>query len=305
VRARPALFLCLIAASAQAQMLSLGGPPTPDLANLEATFLASIENLKLRGNIPIAPGWSAALLGGDFHTSDTIHLADGANVPRNLWSVDASVSHVHLLSEGRALGFTLGIGSVSDKLFHGFGETAIAATATYRMPASGKNQWLFGVNFSNNRPLINYVPLPVIAYLFFYPEHGLGGAIGFPFALVRWQIDPHWDALASSLGFTTATAELGFRPVKPVRLSTGFYWGQELWALADRTDTSSRLFYNSMKAAVKAELPLPGRLALDLSTGYVFDQRFFTGTSAYDRNNETSLADSWFVTAALKIPLGP
>jgi hypothetical protein len=299
------LLVCLLASSARAQMLSLSGPPTPDLVNLQSTVLTSIEDFKLRGTLLLAPGWSANLYAGDFHLSDSIHLADGAQVPRNLWSIDANVNHVHPLDDGRALGFSLGLGAVSDKPFHSLGETAINASATYRMPASGKNQWLFGINFSNNRPLINYVPLPIIAYLFLFPEQGLQGAIGFPFALVHWQIDPRWDLVASSIGFTTAAAELGLRLAPRIRLSTGFYWGQELWALADRTDTSSRLFYNAMRAQVKVELPLFHPLALDLSAGYVFDQRFFTGTSAYDRNDETSLADSWFVTAALKIPLGP
>jgi hypothetical protein len=119
------LLLCLFATGARAQMLSLGGPPTPDLINLQATFLPSIEDVKLRATIPLAPGFTTILYVSDFHLSDSIRLLGGGEVPRNLWAIDASLSYVRRLDAGRVSSFTLGLGSVSDKPLHSFAEAAI------------------------------------------------------------------------------------------------------------------------------------------------------------------------------------
>ncbi|HEX4385093.1 MAG TPA: hypothetical protein VH083_19175 [Myxococcales bacterium] len=293
-----AFCCCFIAFGAGAQVLNVGGGPSTDYVNLRALVQPALEQFDVRGIIPISPGWSAALHGDEVHFSDQLQLGTAA-VPRNLWELDASLSYSRPLSEGRGLAFTLGVGTTSDKPFHSIDETAISATALYSMPASANSRWLFGLNFSNNRPVLNYIPIPVVAWLFHYDT--LEGSVGFPFASLRWRPAPAWDASAAIIA-TNISAEVGYRPVQPLRLSLGYAWAQQLWALADRADTSTRLFYDSMKTFAGVEFPIAPWLVMQLSGGYVFEERVFEGKSEFDRPVETAIAPNWFASATLKIP---
>jgi hypothetical protein len=289
---------CLAASAAGAQVLNLGGGPSADFVDLRALAGPSLQQYDLRGLIPLSPSLSATLHADAFHFSDQLQLG-GAPVPRNLWELDASVSYNHQFDPGHGLSFTLGAGTISDKPFHSIDETAISATALYRMPASANSQWLFGLNFSNNRPELNYIPIPIVAWLFHYDT--LEGAVGFPFATLRWRPAPAWDASLAVIA-TNVSAEAGLRPAPPLRLSIGYSWAQQLWALADRADTSTRLFHDSMKVFAGAEFPIAPHLAAQLNGGYVFEERVFEGKSEFDRPVEAAIAPNWFFSVMLKVP---
>lgn len=294
------LSLCLAATAAGAQTFNLTGPPSPDVFAFSSTLLPSRADFEARGSAPLGGGFSASLRLGEFHFDDRLALFPGvAQVPRNLWTLDGSLSYARRLDGDRFLTLTVGAGSASDKLFHGIDETQISATAALVTKATTGDRWLIGLNFSTNRPVLNYIPLPIVAWLFDAPALHLDGGFGFPFATLRWRPDNQWDALLAVIA-TNVTAEAGFRPLPRLRLSAGYYWGQVLWAPAGRTDTSSRLIYDWMRAAGNAEMSF-GRVSLQLTAGYAFDTRVFLGTGEFDSTAERQLPSSWFATLAVKL----
>ncbi|HEY2030896.1 MAG TPA: hypothetical protein VGH20_16985 [Myxococcales bacterium] len=297
------ISFCLAATAASAQTLNLTGPASPDALAFSATVLPSRADFEARGAAPLGGGFTASLRLGEFHFDDRLALfPGGAAVPRNLWTLDGSLSYARKLDGDRLLSLTLGAGSASDKLFHGIDETQISATAALVTKAATGDRWLIGLNFSTNRPVLNYIPLPIVAWLFEAPALHLDGSIGFPFATLRWRPENQWDALLAVVA-TNVTAEAGFRPVRRLRLSAGYYWGQILWAPVARADTSSRLIYDWMRAAGGAEMSV-GRVSLQLAAGYAFDTRVFLGTGEFDSTAQRALPSSWFATVALKLQTG-
>jgi hypothetical protein len=270
---------------------------------VSSTVLPSRADFEARASAPLGGGFSASLRLGEFHFDDRLALFPaGAQVPRNLWTLDASLSYTRKLDGDRLLTLTAGAGSASDKLFHGIDETQISATAVLVTKATTGDRWLIGVNFSTNRPVLNYIPLPIVAWLFDAPALHLDGGLGFPFATLRWRPDSQWDAVVSAIA-TNVTAEAGFRPVRPLRLSAGYYWSQTLWAPVGRADTSSRLIYDWMRAAGSAELSF-GRASVRLTAGYAFETRVFLGTGEFDSTAERQIPSSWFATVGFNLQPG-
>jgi hypothetical protein len=297
-------------------MLMPGGPGTFAPRSVTGTWLPGgrdepeLTELRARGGLQLAhtevDTWQLGLYAANLHLSSDLRLGAGAPpLPKDLWSLSTDLSYAHQLGGGRTLGLTAGVGALSDRPFHSLHETDFNATATYLSPTSGGNTWIFGLNFSTSRPVLNYVPFPFVASQWPSPEHGLDGTVGFPFARVRWRPAPEWELLASTVLPAQAAVELALRPVEAVRLSAGLSWDHQLWALAGRADTSSRLFYDSKRAELGVEFPLLRPLVLRVTGGYAFDRSFFQGTSLYDRGDRVPLGPSWFTALTLSVPSGP
>ncbi len=297
---------------ADAQMLLPGGPGTFEPFTLRSIWIPSVNgspsltDIEARGAIPISRTevntWTAGLFAASMQLGSNLQLSPtGPRIPRDLWSLDANLNYAHRLAAGRTLGFTVGVGTLSDKPFHSLNETGLNASATYLTPTSGGNAWLFGLNFSNSRPALNYVPLPIVAYFWRAPEQGLDGAVGFPFAQLRWRPAPAWQLLFAAIIPAKITTELSLRPAEAIRISTGFYWDQQFWALAGRADTSRRLFYDAKTVSTGVEFSLARSLAVQATGGYAFDRSFFEGTSVFNRGDRAELNASWFAGVTLKV----
>jgi hypothetical protein len=240
--------------------------------------------------------WSVNERLGLFHVSELGPIPGTAEtMPVNLWSVNFGGAYSQLLGGGKSWGLNLGMGSDSDELFHSIHETTFRAGANYRLPSREHNAWLFSLNYSNNRHFLNGIPLPGIGYYFEALNRRLQGLVGFPFLALRYRPTDDWAARLSLFGPRNLNVEISRRVVGALHAYTAFIWGSQEWELANRLDTSNRLFFDRKKVALGLRSPLPYGLALDVSGGREFDRRFFENdSSSYSSVPTIGLAPAWY-----------
>lgn len=221
-------------------------------------------------------------------------------VPQELWALEGGIAYNHDFTPRRALGLAFNVGSDSNKPFYSIHETVFRATASYRLPSKERNAWLFFLNYSNNRHFLNNIPLPGVGYFFVTDNNKLEGLVGFPFVALRYTPVPKWSGQVSIFGPRNVNAEINRQIVGAVHLYTAFQWNAEEWFLADRVNTSDRLFFDKKRAALGVRVPLSRGLLVDLSGGRQFDQRFFVHDSSSYRDVPTAgLRPTWFMQAKL------
>ncbi len=258
-------------------------------------------------NVPFwqCPGeeWSASvhIRAESFHTGAI--LPDTRQpFPEDLWNVHLGTSYRHLFDNGWIAGGTVTLGSASDQPFHSINEMTVGATAFLRVPQGEHNAWLFSLNFSSNSEVLNYIPIPGVAYLY-APSDSFQATIGFPFASVLYRPDDDWTLQLSYALLTNIHARATYHALRPLRLYAGFDWSNENYFLANRPDERDRFFYYDKRVTVGLQIPARSLNAVfDLSGGYSFDRFYFEGRNINNRSfNRIDLGDGPF--AALRVDI--
>ena len=250
--------------------------------------------------------WSVNERLGLFHVSPLGPIPGTTDtMPENLWSVNAGGAYAHRLEGGKSWGLNFGIGSDSDNLFNSIHETTFRAGANYRLPSGAHNAWLFSLNYSNNRHFFNGIPLPGVGYYFEALDRKLQGLVGFPFLALRYRPTEDWTGRIALFGPRNFNAEVSRRLIGRIHAYTAFLWGSQEWELANRQDTSNRLFFDRKRIALGVRSPLPYGLALDVSGGREFDRRFFENDSSSYKDVPTiGLAPAWYAETRISWRFG-
>lgn len=221
----------------------------------------------------------------------------GVFVPRRLWDLRAGAGYARRLGERRRWGANVSLGSASDEPFLAWREDQLSASAFYQLPSRRRNSWLLLLNYSNNRPFLNDVPLPGFAYVFDDREDRVSGIVGFPFAFVRWRPDDAWTLSAGLFGGAAWSLEAA-RRLGPAAFYARVERSPLQWLRHDRASATDRLVFDSKDARLGARLGGRG-LSLDVSAGRVFDRRFFEARDASRRHaSYASLPADWLLEAS-------
>jgi len=228
-----------------------------------------------------------------------------AFVPNQLYDIQFGGNYFRPLEKDKIFGANLSVGSASDFPFWSLNETTFNATASLFYPGDNpKSKYMVLVNESNNRPFLNYIPIP--GFIWFYtpdPEDHL--LLGFPFAgyTHRWNNTLGKEALHFSI-FYLVPSILKAQLIQDMnswwRVFTGFDWRQEMYLLRSRPATTDRLFYDEKRVFAGTSFDFGKSITLDLSGGYAFARSFFEGdkvTDPYD--GYSSLNATGYVDAAL------
>lgn len=208
----------------------------------------------------------------------------GQAFPDELWDVSVGGSYRHLLEDGWIIGGSVHVGSASDQPFHSLHELALGATAFLRVPQGEHNAWLFSLNYSTNSQVLNYIPIPGIAY-FYAPSPWFQATIGFPFANITYRPT---DDLTLQLNYALLTnirARVTYRLLPQLKLYASFDSGSESYFLEDRASVRDRFFYNDERASLGLQWRLTHAASLDLSGGYAFDRYYFEGQN-FNNNSQ-------------------
>ena len=221
----------------------------------------------------------------------------GQKFPGELWNVNLGSSYRQLLSNGWISGISLSVGSASDRPFASIDETVVTTNLSVRVPAGGRNAWLFLVNFSNNREFLNYIPIPGVGY-WYEPNNRVQAMIGIPFVFLRVKPYENLSFDLFYLPINTVHAGATLRVSRPVQLYTAFDWATQRYFLADRQEQKDRLFYYEKRISAGIRIHVADPVTLDLSGGYAFDRFYFEGENYSDTGrNRVDLADGPFFWA--------
>jgi len=225
--------------------------------------------------------------------------------PDELYDLQVGGTYFQPLERNKMFGASLTVGSQSDYPFWSLSETTFNATASLLFPGDNpKSNYMVFLNESNNRPFLNYIPIP--GFIWFYtpdPEDHL--FLGLPFAGYshRWNHALLDEPLTFSV-FYLIPASLKVQFVQDLmpwlKIFTGIDFRQEMYLLRDRPTTTDRLFYDEKRIFLGTTIDFNKSIELDLIGGYAFARSFFEGEKYTDPlDGNADLNACGYVSAAL------
>jgi hypothetical protein len=220
----------------------------------------------------------------------------GADVPSNLFRTELGGQFSRKLADQKSLGARLSLGNASDQVDSK--NITFNLNLSFSEPGSENSHWVYFIYFSNNSPILNYLPIP--GFVYFYRGENWTGMVGFPFASIHWMPVTPWTYSFSILG-PTVNSDVSYGQKNSPQIFTGFSLSQQSFLREDREEDKDRLFFQEKKLFLGFRSPLSEKLHAELQGGYVFDRFIHEGTR-FDRKErgETSLGNSWFAAWNLR-----
>jgi hypothetical protein len=225
----------------------------------------------------------------------------GEPFPDDLWNVRIGTGYRHRFDSGWIGALLVTIGSPSDEPFASLDEMDISATAVLRVPARGRDAWVFFLNYGSNREFLPHIPIPGVGYAY-QPSDEFEAVVTTGVVSLRYRPVETLTLSASYIAVRTVDVRLTYQLFRPVRLWAGFDWTNERYLRADRADPDDRLFYyeKRVRAGVIIGLARYPEMWVDADVGYSFDRFYFEGEDYGDRGrNRIDVGDGPFVQVRL------
>jgi hypothetical protein len=211
----------------------------------------------------------------------------------DLYDIQIGCGYTHSISDRQSWSVVTSFGSASDKPFVDSSVDTINATAFYSLPNGEFGAWLFLLNYSNNRTVLNNIPIPGVAYSY-SPSKMLKAFIGIPFAMVYWQLDPKW-AVSFSTVLLMTKAQIAYTVFGPAQVYAGVDFTPLTFMQYARADQKERLYYDERKMILGVRSPISRVLMTELEFGYAFERKFFTATNyTSEARSRLDLESDWF-----------
>ncbi len=205
-----------------------------------------------------------------------------------LYDIEVGLTYTKILGEKRLWAFTGSYGSASDKPFYDPSVSTIGLTALYAFPKDAMRSWILLVNYSNNRPILNEIPLPGFAY-FYTPSREFYSVVGVPFAVLYWKFSDDFSVNFFTLIPWTVKATVNYEIAGPIiQAYAGVDFSQMTFLPYGRPNRSDRLFYDEKKAFVGFKSPVSKEISFDIEAGHAFDRSFFVAEN-YQRDPGNAL----------------
>jgi hypothetical protein len=300
-------FLAALSARAQLEFPTLGAGPGEgkvlirtsgsiyDSAAVGEGTSTRMQQSLLLASVPVAKTdtdtWSATASVATLHTDNAFLLPSATRVPNTLQNINFGANYNHKLEGKKFWGVNLSYGSASDRPFSESSVSTVGANFSYLLSAEETSSWVLIVNYSNNRPILNNVPLPGFAYSY-TPSKEFRGIFGFPFVFTRWEFQPAWSWTFIILGFSVVKTEVAYSVWGPLQIFSYYDFSQQPFLLRDRTDRKQRLFYNEQRLVFGVRAPLGRSVLAELTAGQAFGRSFFRAESYEHRNEDLRSLDS-------------
>jgi hypothetical protein len=223
-----------------------------------------------------------------------LSLAPVQSSVSDLYDIQFGASYTHVTEDKKMWSVSASFGSASDKPFRDSSVNTINATALYTFSSSPQSSWVLLVNYSNNRPILNNIPMPGFAYSY-VPSKTFRGTFGAPFAMIFWQFEDKWSLNLFTLIPWIAKAQVSYSIMGPMQVYTGVDFSQMTFLQYGRVNSSERLYFDEKRAFLGFRTPLSRNLLTDLETGYSFGRQFFSATNyTPSPDSPLNLGSSWY-----------
>ncbi len=236
-------------------------------------------------------------------TDPTTVLPSGASVPLDLYNFQLGVTYAHHTSDPNQKGKFWAIngtfGSASDKPFAKAENNTIAGTLFYGLPHQGTGSWLLLLNYSNNRTILNNIPLPGFAYTY-SPKPMTRITLGLPFAFLWWKPSMPWTFTAFVLAPWLYNLGGEYEINSHLKAFSSFGIHQKPFLRDQRLGTQDRLTYVEKKALLGLKAPIGQVFEAQVSGGYTFDRMWYEAKNFSDRkDNASSIGSGWMGAVSL------
>lgn len=219
------------------------------------------------------------------------------------YDLKGGISYTRVIGEKRMWSVIANYGSASDKPFQDPDVSTLGITAIYTYPSDETSSWLLLANYSNNRPILNNIPLPGFAW-FYNPSKEFRLVLGAPFASVNWQFAENWGVNMFTLVPWIIKGSLYYKITPFAQAYGGLDFSQVTYLPYGREDKNDRLFYDEKKLFIGVRSPLSKTIFADFEAGHAFDRRFFIAEN-YEINpgNEVEIGNAYYAKLSLRFIL--
>lgn len=229
---------------------------------------------------------------------DFVFPASSTEVPREFGEADFGGSWNSEDSAGNKAGVSANYGEAGTKLFGG-GNAAVLNANGFVERKKTDHSWMYFLSYSNNRTILNNIPLPGFAYGMYGATYT--AAIGLPFAFVNWRPDP-W-MLTGTLSPFGAMVEPSYRFWGPLQAYLGLNWSPKSYAnVIPQSD--DRLLYDKKEISSGLRMNFGRKGSVSLGLIRVFGRKLMIGKSIRDDDAESvGLKDFSGVQLKMRIAL--
>lgn len=236
----------------------------------------------------------ALSVGAKWQSLDFHENKDGL---RDYQNIQGSLNYKKTLEDKKFWSMNLSYGAASDRPFKDSRDGAIGATFIKKQ----SDRWMWLVNYSNNRPFLNNIPIPGFVY-FHTMTREKALILGFPF--VYWMTPVSSKISLRYFGILPWLHKLrlfwtgidGYEPY------IGFEQGPQTYFDSRREERWDRTFWFERKLSTGLEGRLMGIVRYDLSTGLAFDRTLFQARNYSEKKKSSqNFAASPFIGLSLKV----
>ncbi len=214
------------------------------------------------------------------------------------WDFKFGSSYTYHSESKSIMSANLSVGSASDMPFSGTDVTTLGLTWLYLIPSNETSSWLFLVNFSNNRSILNYVPVPGVAYNW-TPSKTFRGTFGLPFANIFWMPTQKLMLMCFALGPWVVKMNAYYFFWGPIQIFSEFDYSQKLFLRKERSIAQNRLFYDEKKYTIGLKSFLSQIFSVEIKGGYAFGRRFYEAKHYYDYKATLDIRNSFLFYAGI------
>lgn len=283
---------------------AFGGPPIPSVSyDGRYGSNARLTEHKLQITAPLHATQtgtvSLSATGGTVHTGNSPVLISGKRVPIDLYRLEAGIQYFERLPGNKNWGLRGAVGSAGDAPFSRLDDTTFSLGASYGFPGSENGSWKLGIFMSNNNPIMNYLPIPGVSYL--YKSETFTGMIGVPMLSLQWTPVFPWSFSLGAFG-PNILAEASYGDIDRFQVFSGFSWGRQNYILREREHATDRLTIEEKKTAFGIRIPLGEPLLAEFQAGRAFDRSMYIGNGPFSKSGgSAAIAADWFLSTTLKL----
>lgn len=225
----------------------------------------------------------------DFH--------ENKNGLRDYQNIQGSLNYKKFLEDKKFLNVNVSYGSASDRPFQNGRDGALGATVIKKTSA----KWMWLVNYSNNRPFLNNIPLPGFVY-FHTISRERALILGFPFVYWMTPIGSHLSLRYLGILPWTHRLRVLWQGLGSYEPYVGFEQSPLTYFDSRREERWDRTFWFEKKLGSGVEGKLLGTLRYDFQAGLAFDRNLYSARNFGAKKNSSLHFDSSpFVSLGLKL----
>ena len=238
-------------------------------------------------------GKNSVVVGGKYQKLDI-----NARNPllHDYYNIQGSVAFRRMTDDNKFWSTSLSYGAASDKPFKNGRDSTIGVNYLQQF----NSKWFGVLNYSNNRPFLNNIPLPGFFYIHeMSRERAL--IVGFPMVYWMTPITNDFSFRLFALGPWAYKARVLYTSWKFILPYIGLDQTPQTFFRHDRDERTDRFFWFERKAALGVEGFLKGGIRYDLSTGLAFDRQFFEARNQTEKKNFLlNMENSYFVGLTIR-----
>ncbi|MBX3033245.1 MAG: hypothetical protein KF865_04910 [Bdellovibrionaceae bacterium] len=239
----------------------------------------AMSEQKMLMSLPLVTGeetsWKAVLKGQRMTLDEDLVIADrNFTLPRDLGSAELGLGWQRRSSPQRRLSVVGALGSTGRSLLSNRNAVEVSFNVLSENKVDDEGTWIYFLNYSNNRTLLNNVPLPGFAYVL--KRDSTVYVMGVPFIFFfkhsgRWLMNA---ALSPFFVGSEVTYIWGWP-----QFFAGLGWMPRSYQNLVTDDAEDRLFYEKKEGTLGLRLPFGKQKSASLAYVHNFDRKFYLGES--------------------------